>query len=156
MVETVVDFFKDYGYWGMGLLSFLSGTIVPIASEVLQLFFLGLGLNAVGITLAATLGNTLGGITCFMLGFLAKKEWVLKFFKIPEKRMKRADVIIQKYGYWAAVISFTPVIGEVLLIVLGMLRVNSVKVIVVMALGKFIRYALITASYLGVSEILSF
>ena len=156
MVETIIDFFKDYGYWGMGLLSFLSGTIVPIASEVLQLFFLGLGLNAVGITLAATLGNTLGGITCFMLGFLAKKEWVLKFFKIPEKRMKRADVIIQKYGYWAAVISFTPVIGEVLLIVLGMLRVNSVKVIVVMALGKFIRYALITASYLGVVEIVTF
>lgn len=156
MVETIIDFFKDYGYWGMGLLSFLSGTIVPIASEVLQLFFLGLGLNAVGITLAATLGNTLGGITCFMLGFLAKKEWVLKFFKIPEKRMKRADVIIQKYGYWAAVISFTPVIGEVLLIVLGMLRVNSVKVIVVMALGKFIRYALITASYLGVAEIVTF
>ena len=156
MVETIIDFFKDYGYWGMGLLSFLSGTIVPIASEVLQLFFLGLGLNAVGITLAATLGNTLGGITCFMLGFLAKKEWVLKFFKIPEKRMKRADVIIQKYGYWAAVISFTPVIGEALLIVLGMLRVNSVKVIVVMALGKFIRYALITASYLGVAEIVTF
>lgn len=156
MVETIIDFFKDYGYWGMGLLSFLSGTIVPIASEVLQLFFLGLGLNAVGITLAATLGNTLGGITCFMLGFLAKKEWVLKFFGIPEKRMKRADVIIQKYGYWAAAISFTPVIGEVLLIVLGMLRVNSVKVIVVMALGKFIRYALITASYLGVAEIVTF
>ena len=156
MVETIVDFFKDYGYWGMGLLSFLSGTIVPIASEVLQLFFLGLGLNAVGITLAATLGNTLGGITCFMLGFLAKKEWVLKFFKIPEKRMKRADVIIQKYGYWAAAISFAPVIGEVLLIVLGILRVNSVKVIIVMALGKFIRYALITASYLGVAEIVTF
>lgn len=156
MVETIIDFFKDYGYWGMGLLSFLSGTIVPIASEVLQLFFLGLGLNAVGITLAATLGNTLGGITCFMLGFLAKKEWVLKFFKIPEKRMKCADVIIQKYGYWAAAISFAPVIGEVLLIVLGMLRVNSVKVIIVMALGKFIRYALITASYLGVAEIVTF
>lgn len=156
MVETLIDFLKDYGYWGMGILAFLSGTVVPIASEVLQLFFLGLGLNAVGITLVATLGNTLGGITCFMLGFLAKKEWVLRFFKIPEKRFKRADVIIQKYGYWAAAISFAPVIGEVLLVVLGMLRADSVKVIVVMALGKLIRYALITASYLGVAEILVF
>ena len=156
MVETLIDFFKDYGYWGMGILAFLSGTVVPIASEVLQLFFLGLGLNAVGITRVATLGNTLGGITCFMLGFLAKKEWVLRFFKIPEKRFKRADVIIQKYGYWAAAISFAPVIGEVLLVVLGMLRADSVKVIVVMALGKLIRYALITASYLGVAEILVF
>ena len=68
MVDALIDFFKDYGYWGMGMLAFLSGTVVPVASEVLQLFFLGVGLNAVGITLVATLGNTLGGITCFLLG----------------------------------------------------------------------------------------
>ena len=102
MVEPIVEFFKDYGYWGMGMLAFLSGTIVPVASELLQVFFLGLGLNAVGITLAATLGNTLGGITCFLLGSLASKEWLMRFFKIPEKRMKRADKLIQKYGYWTA------------------------------------------------------
>lgn len=152
MVETLIEFFKDYGYWGMGVLAFLSGTVVPIASEVLLVFFLGLGLDAVGITLVATLGNTLGGITCFMLGSLASKEWVLHFFKIPEKRMKRADVFIQKYGYWTAGISFVPVIGETLLVMLGVLRVNRIKVIVVMALGKLIRYALITASFLGITE----
>ena len=80
MVDTLIDFFMDYGFWGMGVLAFLSGTIVPIASEALLLFFLSLGLNAVGITLVATLGNTLGGITCFMLGTLASKEWLLRFF----------------------------------------------------------------------------
>ncbi len=156
MVETLIEFFKDYGYWGMGMLSFLSGTVVPIASEVLLVIFLGLGLNAVGITLVATLGNTLGGITCFMLGSLASKEWLLKFFHVPEKQMKRADRIIQKYGYWAAAFSFVPALGEALLITLGILRVNKVKVIIVMAVGKLIRYALITASYLGLASYFGF
>ena len=156
MVETIVEFFKDYGYWGMGILAFLSGTVVPIASEALLLIFLGLGMNAVGITLVATLGNTLGGITCFMLGSLASKEWLLHFFKIPEKRMKRADKLIQKYGYWTASISFVPALGETLLIMLGIMRVDKTKVIIVMAIGKLIRYALITATYLGISEHLGF
>jgi membrane protein YqaA with SNARE-associated domain len=156
MVEILVDFFKDYGYWGMGLLAFLSGTVVPITSEVLLVLFLSLGLNAVGITLVAALGNTLGGITCFMLGSLASKEWLQRFFKIPEKRMKRADMMIQKYGFWTAGISFVPVIGETLLVALGVMRVNKVKVIAVMAAGKLIRYALITASYLGVVNFVDF
>lgn len=155
MVDTLVDFFKDYGYWGMGVLAFLSGTVVPIASEALLVLFLSLGLSAVGITLVATLGNTLGGITCFMLGSLASKEWLLRFFKIPEKRMKRADRMIQKYGYWTAAISFVPALGEALLVMLGVMRVNKTKVIIVMALGKLIRYGLITLSYLGITELFS-
>lgn len=151
MVETLIDFFKDYGYWGMGILSFLSGSIIPITSEVLLVFFLNLGLDAVGLTLVATLGNTLGGVTCFMLGYLTNKERVKKIFKISDKRMKRADIMIQKYGYWTAAISFVPAIGEVLLVVLGIMRVSRFKVITVMAIGKLVRYAFITVSYIGVS-----
>ena len=154
MVETLVEFFKDYGYWGMAVLAFLSGTVLPIASEFLLVLFLSLGLNAVGITLVATLGNTLGGITCFMLGSLASKEWLFRFFKIPERRMKRADAMIQKYGFWTAGISFVPALGEALLVMLGVLRVSKPKVIVVMAIGKLIRYALITASYHGITSFL--
>jgi membrane protein YqaA with SNARE-associated domain len=150
MGETLIDFFKDYGYWGMGILSFLSGSIVPIASEVLLVFFLNLGLNAVSLTLVATLGNTLGGITCFMIGYLTNKATVQKLFRISDKRMKRADLMIQKYGFWTAALSFVPVIGEALLVALGIMRVDKYKVMSVMAFGKFVRYVLIVASYYGV------
>ena len=153
MVEVLVEFFKDYGYWGMGMFAFLSGTIVPIASEVLLLFFLGIGLDAVGVTLAATLGNVLGGVTCIALGWMVKKEWLLRFFKISEERMKRADRIIQKYGFWAAGLSFLPAIGEVILILLGILRADKAKVIIVMAAGKLIRSALLSASYVGLASL---
>ena len=150
MAETLIEFFKDYGYWGMGILSFLSGSVVPIASEVLLLFFLNLGLNAVWLTLAATLGNNLGGITCFMIGYLTNKATVQRLFRISDRRMKRADMMIQKYGYWTAALSFVPVIGEALLVALGIMRVDKYKVMSVMAIGKFIRYILIVASYYGV------
>ena len=156
MDGTLLELFKDYGYWGMGVIAFLSGTVVPITSEVVLMFFLSLGLNAMGLTLAATIGNTLGGITCFMMGYLTNKEQVQKFFKIPERRMRRADKMIQKYGYWTASISFVPVIGEVLLLTLGIMRVNKYKVIMVMAAGKLVRYAFITLSYAGLAAFFDF
>ena len=150
MGDALIDFFKDYGYLGMGILSFLSGSIVPIASEVLLVFFLNLGLNAVWLTLVATFGNTLGGITCFMIGYLTNKATVQKLFRISNKRMTRADLLIQKYGFWTASLSFVPVLGEALLVALGVMRVDKYKVFAVMALGKFIRYILVVASYYGV------
>ena len=153
MVEQLIDFFKDYGYWGMGVLAFLSGSIIPIASEVLLLFFLGIGMNAVLLTVVATIGNTIGGITCFLLGYLADKEMLWRLFRISDKKMKRADELIQKYGYWTAALSFLPALGEVILVALGIMRVNKYKVIAVMALGKFLRYAFVAASYYGVANL---
>lgn len=152
MVETLTEFFQEYGYWGMGVLAFLSGSIVPIASEVLLAIFLNLGLAPVGLVLVATVGNTLGGITCYMLGYLTNKQRVQKILRIPDRRMKRADMLIQKYGYWTAAVSFVPAIGEVLLIVLGIMRVNKYKVFAVMFTGKLIRYIFIAASFMGISN----
>ena len=151
MVETLTEFFQDYGYWGMGVLAFLSGSIVPIASEILLAIFLNLGLSPVGLVLVATVGNTFGGITCYLLGYLTSKERVQKILRIPARRMKRADMLIQKYGYWTAAVSFIPAIGEVLLVVLGVMRVNKYKVFTVMFAGKLIRYIFIAASFMGIA-----
>lgn len=156
MADLIIEFLKDYGYLGMGIMAFLAGTVVPITSEVLLVFFLGIGLNAVGLTLAATIGNTLGGVTCFMIGYLTTKEKVQKFFKVPDRRMKRADMLIQKYGYWTAAFSFLPILGEVFLLSLGIMRVNRFKVISLMALGKLFRYSLVVISAIGISKFFGF
>lgn len=155
MVETLIDFLKDYGYWGMALLSFLSGSVIPIASEALLVVLLGVGLNAMWLILVATVGNTLGGITCFVLGYLTDKQTVKRVFRISDKKMERADSLIQRYGYWAAVLSFMPIIGEAILVALGIMRVDKYKVSIVMAIGKFARYAFVAISYYGISRLLS-
>ncbi len=153
-MDWLINLMSEYGYWGMGVLAFLSGSIVPITSEVLLVFFLSVGLNAVALTLVASFGNTLGGITCFFMGRIVSKEKAVAFFKITPRRMQRADRIIQRYGYWAAAISFVPVIGETLLVMLGVMRVSWWRVAIVMAVGKLIRYAFITFSYTGVMQLL--
>jgi membrane protein YqaA with SNARE-associated domain len=153
-MDWLINLMSEYGYWGMGVLAFLSGSIVPITSEVLLVFFLSVGLNAVALTLVASFGNTLGGITCFFMGRIVSKERAVAFFKITPRRMQRADRIIQRYGYWAAAISFVPVIGETLLVMLGVMRVSWWRVAIVMAVGKLIRYAFITFSYTGVMQLL--
>ena len=153
-MDWLINLMSEYGYWGMGVLAFLSGSIVPITSEVLLVFFLSVGLNAVALTLVASFGNTLGGITCFFMGRIVSKEKAVAFFKITPRRMQRADRIIQRYGYWAASISFVPVLGETLLVMLGIMRVSWWRVAIVMAVGKLIRYAFITFSYAGVMQLL--
>ena len=155
MVEVLIDFLQDYGYWGMLLLSFLSGSVIPIASEALFVVLLGVGLNTMWLIVVATVGNTLGGITCFMLGYLTDKQTVQRVFSISDKKMERADSLIQKYGYWAAVLSFMPIIGEAILVALGIMRVDKYKVAIVMAIGKFARYAFVAISYYGISRLLS-
>ena len=152
MVEILIEFLKDYGYWGMFLMAFLSGSIIPVASEVLLIFFLSVGLDALALTVVATIGNTIGGLSCFSLGFLTSKERVWKLFRVSDKGMEKADRLIGKYGFWAAGLSFLPAVGEVILLVLGVMRADWLKVLVVMALGKFVRYAFITASYVGLSQ----
>lgn len=152
MGELILEFLKEYGYVGMGIMAFLAGTVLPIASEVLLVFFLGAGLNALGLTAAATIGNILGGITCFLFGYLANKERVQSFFKISDRKMRRADRLIEKYGYWTAFFSFVPAIGEVFLVALGIMRANKSKVFILMALGKLLRYSLIVISAIGLAN----
>ncbi len=156
MGELIIEFLKDYGYWGMGIMAFLAGTVLPITSEVLLVFFLGVGLSPIGLTLSAAAGNTMGGITCFMLGYLTDKAKVQRFFKVSDKKMKRAEILIQKYGYWTAAFSFLPVLGEVFLLSLGVMRASRLKVILLMAIGKIIRYAFVTISTIGIAKYFGF
>lgn len=149
-----MDFCRDYGYWGMWLISFLSGSILPFTSDLLLLFFLGVGLNPLWLLLVATFGNTAGSMTCFFMGGFVKKGFFTKLFMVSPEKARRADAYISKYGYWAAFFSFMAIVGEAIVIVLGNMRVCWWKVLLVMTLGKFLRYLVIVLSYEGVVSII--
>jgi membrane protein YqaA with SNARE-associated domain len=90
--------------------------------------------------LTGTLGNTLGGITCYWLGRAGKIEWVEKYLKIEKTDLERAQTWTNKWGAFAAFFSFLPFIGDVINVLLGFLRTNFWKVSLFMAIGKFARY----------------
>lgn len=155
-LDFLVEFLSSYGYWGMGIMAFLSGSILPLTSEVLLVILMGMGLNTFGLVIVSTIGNTIGGISCYYTGRLVTKEKVARIFKVSDRRMHQADRIIQRYGFWASFLSFVPLIGTAILLTLGVMRADAVKVTLVMMAGKFLRYLLVALSYVGFAGLFSF
>ena len=153
-MDWLVEYLSELGYLGMGIGAFIAGSVLPMASEVLLLLFLGMGLNPVLLLLSATLGNTLGGFSCYYMACLAKREWVEKFFNVSPRRMARAERIVQRVGVWAAFLSFVPLLGTAILLLLGFMRVSPLKFAATMTLGKLVRYLIVVLSYTGVVELL--
>lgn len=149
-MDAFIQLLTDWGYVGMFLSAFLAGTILPFSSEAVLLACIGLGLDPVASTLATTAGNALGGLTCYWIGHLGKMEWIEKYFKVDQKQMDKATRFIHGKGSWMALFSFLPVIGDAILIVLGLMRANIWIVAVSMTAGKLLRYALLVAAALGI------
>lgn len=145
-MDAFIQFLTEWGYWGMFLSAFLAGTILPFSSEAVMLACVGLGLDPVLSTLATTAGNALGGLTCYWIGHLGKMEWIEKYFRVDHKQLKKATRFIHGRGSWMAFFSFLPIIGDAVLIALGLMRANVWIVTFSMTLGKLARYAILVAT----------
>ena len=142
-VGNYVDpFFMDFfslGYFGLFFASFLSATIVPFTSEGILLLFLGAAYNPILCLFCATVGNSLGGITNYIIGSFGNPLW-LKRFGINENKLASFEKRIQKFGFWLAFFSWVPIIGDPMTIALGFFKVPFWKVLILLILGKFLRY----------------
>lgn len=124
------------------LSSFLAATFVPFSSE---LYFAAIVENE-NLWLAvvfATAGNTLGGMLTYLLGWLAKWNWIEKYCRVKRRKIQNFQKVIQKYGGWMGLLTWMPIIGDVIAIGLGIFRSNPIKVLITMTLGKGIRYLVI-------------
>lgn len=150
MMDSLIQFLIDWGYLGMFISAFLAGTVLPFSSEAVLLACVGLGLDPVLSTLSTTAGNALGGFTCYWIGRLGKIEWIEKYLGVSNKQMNKAERFIQGKGSWIAFLSFLPVIGDAILVVLGLMRANVWIVSVSMTAGKLARYAILVATTLKI------
>jgi membrane protein YqaA with SNARE-associated domain len=132
-----VSFFETYGLLGLFLLCFLSATILPLSSELVFLWFLNESTFSTSeVLFIASLGNCLGGFTNYLLGFFSNK-----FFKI--NKHGKAFNYAQKYGFLAAFFSWIPFIGDPMLLALGFLNAPFWKSMILMSIGKVLRYTLL-------------
>lgn len=132
--------FAAYGYLGLFLSSFLAATILPMSSEVVFTALFYGGLAPWKLVFVATVGNWLGGLTCYWLGHLGKLEWIEKWFKIPKSKVDKFAAKFNKYGDWLSFFSFLPFIGDPIAVAAGFLRTNFIIAAFSMLLGKFFRY----------------
>jgi membrane protein YqaA with SNARE-associated domain len=133
--------FTQWGYFGLFLAAFLAATILPLASEVVFAgVVLTMGLDPWICVGVATIGNTLGGLTCYWIGYLGKLEWIEKFLRVKKKNLDEWAGKFHKYGDWLAFFSFLPGVGDFIAVAAGFLRCNLWIVSIAMFLGKLARY----------------
>jgi membrane protein YqaA with SNARE-associated domain len=118
------------GLWGLFASSFLSATLLPGNSEVV----LGMLLHSVPslkwpALAVATLGNTRGGLTSYLVGRL-----------LPRPHEGRALAWLHRFGTPALLLSWLPFVGDALCVASGWLRQNVVAAALFIAIGKFVRY----------------
>jgi len=129
-----------YGYLGVFVASFLAATILPFSSEVVITGVLLAGASYWPCLIAASVGNFLGGMTCYWLGMIGKIEWIKKYLRLDISRLERIQKKIQHKGSWVGFFVFLPGIGDFIAVALGFLRANVWIVAISMLIGKVVRY----------------
>jgi membrane protein YqaA with SNARE-associated domain len=132
------------GYLGLFLSAFLAATLLPIYSEAVIIALTGAGgFDAVLLVAVATVGNTLGSVVNWILGksFLHWSD--RKWFPFSQRQLDRGSEWFRRYGEWSLLLAWTPVIGDPLTFVAGVLRVRLVPFLVLVGIGKLARYAIL-------------
>jgi membrane protein YqaA with SNARE-associated domain len=115
--------------------SFIAATIVPLSSEAVLFGYLKLHPEHAALAVAlATLGNTAGGMTTYLIGRL-----------FPNRRTVNEKILrmIRRYGPAATFFAWLPVVGDALCAAAGWLRVNWLAALGFMAAGRLARYLVI-------------
>ena len=133
---------SDWLYASMFVSSFLSATLLPGGSEAVLVGLLLAGkASAAGLVATAALGNTLGGLTNVVIGRLLP-------LKQPGRWHATALVWLRRLGPAALLLSWLPLVGDLLCVLAGWLRFAWLPVVIFLAIGKTLRYVLLATATL--------
>ena len=142
-LNDLIPILTEWGYIGMFLSALLAGSIVPFSSELVMAGLVKLGSSPFLILMAATLGNTAGGMTCYYMGYLGRMDRIERWLGVKPGKVERVRRWLQGKGALMAFFVFLPIVGEALAIALGLMRSNVLLTTLSMTAGKLVRYAVI-------------
>lgn len=131
----------SFGLSGLFLASFLAATLLPGGSEAVFLAVIAAWPAQIAPALIlATLGNTLGGMSSYALARL-----------LPERTAHRLGerplALARRWGAPILALAWLPLLGDLLCVAAGWLRLPWLPSALWMALGKFLRYAFIAVGW---------
>lgn len=132
--------------WGLFLSSFISSTLFPGGSEVvLALLAKDPQHNPWLLLGVASLGNTLGGVSMWLLGYLVARRFPLEPRLSPNRQ--QAVGRLRAWGSPALLLSWLPIVGDPLCFGAGYLRMPFLLSLLFIALGKTVRYAILIIAF---------
>ncbi len=154
-MDAIVQFLTEWGYLGLFLGAFIAGSVFPFSSETILIGCIGpLKLSPLFCLLSASLGNILGGLTCYGIGRLCNLQKIEKYTHVKKDKLDRAERFVRGGGAWMGFFAFIPILGSAISIVLGMMRANPWIFGLSMSTGKVLRYAVVILGTLKATSIL--
>jgi membrane protein YqaA with SNARE-associated domain len=140
--RIMANIFDEWGLLGLFISSFISSTLLPGGSEVL---LAALRLSSVhgplSLLVVATAGNTLGGVSSWLIGYLIARRWPTQNLLKPEQQ--RASSWLEQHGSPILLLSWLPIVGDPLCLAAGWLKVPFWSALLFIAVGKAARYGVI-------------
>lgn len=148
-MEQLVQILVQYGDLGMFAAAFLAGSFFPFSSEVVMLGLLAAGTDADSLLIWGTAGNTIGSLFNYGVGSLGRDEWITRFAKVTPEKLERGKQWVRRYGAWAGLLAWIPLLGSVITVAMGFLRVRLPYAMLAIGTGKYIRYWIVIHTWLA-------
>jgi len=140
--------FASLGLIGLFASAFISSTLAPGGSEVVLAYLVAQGdTPAYLLLVTATVGNTLGALTTWLLGLLAARRFPLD--DLADSKRHKAVQAMRRFGVPLLLLSWLPLVGDGFCFAAGWLRLSFMASLVAIALGKLGRYAAIVYLFSG-------
>jgi membrane protein YqaA with SNARE-associated domain len=148
MVLQLIEWFAlpRNGLTSVFFIAFVSATLLPMGSEPAVFGYAKLNPDQFWIVvLVATAGNTLGGMVNYWMGRGASAA-------IASGRNQRFLRWFERLGPKALVVSFLPVVGDPMCVLAGWLRLALWPCVMWIAIGRVVRYTVMTGLLLWVPD----
>ena len=134
------------GLTSVFIISLVSATLIPLGSEP-AVFAVVKANDALfwSVILVATVGNTLGGMIDYWMGYRAKQAFA-------KERESRWFNWLVRHGPKTMLLAWLPAIGDPLCTLAGWLKLPFWPSVAFMAVGKFTRYLVMTSLLLYVPD----
>ena len=142
-MDAFIDFLLTYGYGGMFAAAFLAGSFFPFSSEAVMAGLRLAGLDVWMLVLCASMGNLLGGMFNYGVGRMGKEDWIYGMLRVRPERLEQSERFVHRYGAWMGLLSWLPILGSVITIAMGLLRVDVWKSALTILIGKVARYVVL-------------
>tara|TARA_B110000093_G_scaffold28398_1_gene28183 strand:+ start:65 stop:481 length:417 start_codon:yes stop_codon:yes gene_type:complete len=131
-------------YLSLFVISFLAATILPFSSELTLAGLVATSsYDNLFLLLVASLGNVLGSVVNWILGFYSRDLSTKKWFPFKDEQIEKSSKWFNKFGRWSLLFAWVPIIGDPLTLVAGLLRVKFIEFIILVTIGKVSRYIVI-------------
>ena len=131
---------------GLFVASFLAATLLPGGSEALILLLVSQSPEQVFSLIAvASIGNSLGSVSSYGLGYLGRVKLSNAQFS------SRSARLIERCGVWTLVLSWLPLIGDLLCVLAGYFKLPLGPSILLIVTGKTLRYCILVYGFTLIS-----